>query len=40
LNSTIGRADQQPGKDAYDRFEELKTKFQEIKKEFEALKED
>lgn len=40
LNSMIGRADQQPGKDAYDRFEELKTKFQEIKKEFEALKED
>ncbi|MBO3697392.1 hypothetical protein [Roseivirga sp. E12] len=40
LNSMIGRADQQPGKDAYDRFEELKSKFQEIKKEFEALKED
>ncbi len=40
LNSMIGRADQQPGKDAYDRFEELKSKFQQIKKEFEALKED
>lgn len=38
LNSMISRADQQPGKDAYDRFEELKTKFTEIKKQFEALK--
>ncbi|OEK04704.1 WD40/YVTN/BNR-like repeat-containing protein [Roseivirga misakiensis] len=38
LNSMISRADQQPGKDAYDRFEELKSKFQEIKKEFESLK--
>lgn len=38
LNSMISRADQQPGKDVYDRFEELKATFKEIKKEFEALK--
>lgn len=38
LNGMISRADQQPGKDAYDRFEELKAEFAKIKKEFEALK--
>lgn len=38
LSSMIGRADQKPGQDAYDRLEELKAQFEEIKKEFEALK--
>jgi len=38
LGSMIGRADQRPGQDAYDRFEELKAKFEEIKTEFEKLK--
>ena len=37
LGSMIGRADQRPGQDAYDRFEELKAKFEEIKTEFEKL---
>ena len=37
LNSMIGRADQKPGKDAYDRLEELKGKFETIKAEFEDL---
>lgn len=37
LSSMIGRADQKPGQDAYDRLEELKAQFQEIKKEFESL---
>ena len=38
LNGMLSRADQQPGKDAYDRFEELKAQFEAIKKEFESLK--
>ncbi|MBO6497313.1 MAG: hypothetical protein JJ978_17240 [Roseivirga sp.] len=38
LSSMIGRADQRPGQDAYERFEELKAQFEEIKKEFESLK--
>ena len=37
LNSMLGRADQQPGKDAYDRLEELKEKFEAIRKEAEEL---
>lgn len=39
LNSMLGRADQRPGKDAYDRLEELKSQFEAIKKEAEALEE-
>ncbi|MCE7995348.1 MAG: hypothetical protein HEP71_25445 [Roseivirga sp.] len=39
LNSMLGRADQRPGKDAYDRLEELKTQFEEIKKAAEELEE-
>lgn len=38
LNGMISRADQQPGKDAYERFEELKAQFEAIKKDFESLK--
>lgn len=38
LSSMIGRADQRPGQDAYERFEELKAKFEEIKEAFESLK--
>lgn len=37
LGSMIGRADQMPGKDAYDRLEELKEKLKSIQAEFEAL---
>ena len=37
LSGMIGRADQRPGQDAYERLEELKTRFKEIKKEFESL---
>ena len=37
LNSMLGRADQMPGKDAYDRLAELKSQFETIKKEAEAL---
>ncbi|WP_422004767.1 WD40/YVTN/BNR-like repeat-containing protein [Roseivirga pacifica] len=37
LGSMIGRADQKPGKDAYDRLEELKEQFEAIKAEFEEL---
>ncbi len=37
LNSMLGRADQRPGKDAYDRLEELKAQFEEIKKAAEEL---
>ena len=37
LNSMLGRADQRPGKDAYDRLVELKTQFEEIKKEAAEL---
>ncbi len=37
LNSMIGRADQKPGQDAYDRLEELKGRFEEVKSEFENL---
>lgn len=38
LNSMLGRADQMPGQDAYERLEELKQNYAEIKKEFESLK--
>jgi len=38
LNSMVSRADQQPGKDAYTRFEELKTEFENIKVEYGRLK--
>lgn len=37
LNSMLGRADQRPGKDAYDRLEELKAQFEEIKKAADEL---
>ncbi len=37
LNSMLGRADQRPGKDAYDRLEELKAQFEELKKAAEEL---
>ena len=37
LNSMLGRADQKPGKDAYDRLAELKSQFEVIKREVEAL---
>ncbi|MHA7131730.1 WD40/YVTN/BNR-like repeat-containing protein [Algoriphagus namhaensis] len=37
LNSMIGRADQLPGKDAYERFEELKSIYGEVKTQFEKL---
>lgn len=39
LNGMISRADQMPGKDAYDRLNELKEQFELIKKEVEALEE-
>ena len=38
LYSMLGSADQKPGKDAYDRLEELKKQFQEVKSQFESLK--
>lgn len=38
LNSMIGRADQKPGQDAYERLDELKEKFESVKAEFEDLK--
>lgn len=38
LFSMINRADQQPGKDAYDRYEELKVELANIRKEYSALK--
>ena len=37
LNGMIGRADQMPGKDAYERLEELKGRFEAIKAQFEEL---
>jgi hypothetical protein len=37
LNSMIGRADQKPGQDAYDRLEDLKNQFEVVKSEFEDL---
>jgi len=38
LNSMLGRADQKPGKDAYDRFEELKVTLAAVKAEHSAIK--
>lgn len=38
LRSMIGRADQRPGQDAYERLEELKAEFEEIKKAYKDLK--
>ena len=38
LNSMMGRADQKPGKDAYDRLEELKATLAAIKAEHAAIK--
>ena len=38
LYSMLGSADQKPGKDAYDRLEELKKQFQLVKSQFESLK--
>jgi photosystem II stability/assembly factor-like uncharacterized protein len=38
LNSMLGRADQRPGKDAYDRLEELKATLEAIKAEHAAIK--
>lgn len=37
LNSMLGRADQKPGKDAYDRLEELKSTLEEVRAEFDKL---
>lgn len=37
LASMLGQADQKPGKDAYERFDELKQQFEEIKAAFEEL---
>ena len=37
LNAMIGRADQKPGQDAYERFEELKGRYEDVKSEFENL---
>ena len=37
LSSMIGQADQKPGKDAYERFEELKLRFESIKAAYEEL---
>jgi hypothetical protein len=34
----LGQADQKPGQDAYERFEELKQKFKEVKTQFEGMK--
>jgi len=39
LSSMLSRADQRPGKDAYDRYNELKGQFENVEKEFAALKE-
>ena len=39
LSSMIGRADQKPGRDAYERFEELKLSFEAIKAAYEELQE-
>lgn len=38
LNSMVGRADQKPGQDAYERLEELKATFAAIQSQFKALK--
>ena len=38
LYSMINRADQEPGKDAYDRYEELKQELARIRKEYSVLK--
>ncbi len=38
LGSMIGRADQRPGKDAYERLDELKAEFEHIKKAYKDLK--
>jgi hypothetical protein len=38
LGSMLGQADQKPGQDAYERFEELKQKFKEVKTQFEGMK--
>ena len=39
LSSMLNRADQRPGKDAFDRYTELKIKFENILKEYLSLKE-
>jgi len=38
LSSMLNRADQKPGKDAYDRYEELSTKFKSLKEKYKVLK--
>jgi len=38
LASMLDRADQKPGKDAYDRFNDLQTKLDELMSRFQALK--
>ena len=38
LGSMLGQADQKPGQDAYERFEELKAKFKDVKSKFEGMK--
>lgn len=40
LNSMINRADQRPGKDAYDRFEELSEELAQLKSAYESLREE
>lgn len=37
LSSMLGRADQKPGKDAYDRYDELKGKLEELIARFEGI---
>lgn len=37
LSSMLGQADQKPGRDAYERFEELKLRFETIKAAYEEL---
>jgi hypothetical protein len=38
LNSMLGQADQKPGQDAYERFEELKVWLERVKDQYAAVK--
>ncbi|WP_153231841.1 hypothetical protein [Algoriphagus machipongonensis] len=38
LGSMLGRSDQKPGQDAYERFNELKSTFDELKKQYDDIK--
>ncbi len=40
LNSMINRADQRPGKDAYDRFEELRKELEQLKSAYTTFREE